>query len=217
MALYFYLLERDFFQRQIQPALSESWRQRRFQPCRELCRALVPAAGSFSQRFHLGAEEPLLVQLAADEVPFDRNLWRFLIGEILLFAAAEIPEIQTAPDTLCRLLAPECSSERSTPRARSAPIQQAHFGSRDLVFGGGYYRPEHAGLNDLEDVRRLAGYLSAQDPRTWNAAALPSLRGIDGDAERADELQYIQEWYPGLVELYQRAEARGQVIVCESL
>jgi hypothetical protein len=38
-------------------------------------------------------------------LPYDRHFWRALVGEVLLFAADDIPEFQTCADTLCCLLA----------------------------------------------------------------------------------------------------------------
>ena len=70
-------------------ALAASWRQRSFEPCRDLCTALVPAARSYAERYHTGSSEPLLCQVAAG-LPFDRAYWRSLAGEVLLFAALHI-------------------------------------------------------------------------------------------------------------------------------
>src|SRR6516164_7163015 len=151
MPLYFLLHDAARFHEALRPALAEAWRRRSFEPCRALCSALAPAAVGFAERYHTGHDEPLLAQVARGGVPFDRDFWRLLVGEALLYGAASVPEILTAPDTLCRLLA--AGSE-------SAPIRQAHFGSRDLTFGGGFYRPDAAGLNDVADVARLAEYLT---------------------------------------------------------
>src|SRR5262249_31511253 len=148
MSIYFLVHDGAFFHRQVKPALSASWRQRSFEPCRALCASLVPAAQAFAERYHTGPDEPVLSRLGHG-LPFDRDIGRYLVGEIFLVAAQEIPEIQTAPDTLCRLLAPDRCGEGEIPRPQFAPIQQAHFGTRDLVFAGGYYRPDQAGWNDV--------------------------------------------------------------------
>jgi hypothetical protein len=150
-------------------------------------------------------------------VSFDRHFWNLLVSELLLYSAAEIPEIQIAPETLCCLLAPETYRQGSVPRASFVPIQQAHFGTRELVFGTRCYRAEQAGYNDIDDVARLSRYLAAQSPHTWAVADLAGLRDITDDEERAEELEFAREWFPTLAELYQRAAARRHIIVCENL
>src|SRR5262249_54183328 len=142
-------------------------------------------------------------------LPFDRHFWRLLVGELLLYTAAEIPEIQTAPDALCCLLAPENYQQGAVPRTRFAPIQQAHYGTRDLQFGAHYYRPEQAGYNAPEDIDRLSDYLAAQVPDSWRLADLAQLRDITDEEERQEELDFAREWFPALRDLYQRASMRG--------
>src|SRR5262245_39495050 len=151
MPLSFLLPDAAHFRQAIHPALGGAWRRRSFEPCRPLCAALVPAAAAFAERYHTGHDEPLLAQVARGGVPFGRDFWRLLAGEVFLYGAASVPEILTAPDTLDRLLA---------PGQEDSPIRQAHFGARDLVLGGGFYRPDAAGWNDTEDVARLADYLA---------------------------------------------------------
>src|SRR5882757_8883045 len=120
--LYFLLHDADVFDRHITPALAASWRRRNFGPVVALAAELGPKLTDFADRFHLTADErPLLAQLSADR-PFDRRLWRHLAGEVLLYAAADAPTIQTAADTLAELVVPE----------RRAAVRQAHVGSRDL-------------------------------------------------------------------------------------
>src|SRR5436305_14667382 len=131
MSLYFFIHEAERFASVIRPALAASWAQRSFVPCRPLHEALLPEVRSFQDRFHAGHDEPLLCRLE-QELPFSRAAWRLLVGEVLLYGAAEIPEVATVPETLTRLLAPERAAGES--RAEFAPIQQAHFGSHDLTF-----------------------------------------------------------------------------------
>src|SRR6516165_1995121 len=134
MADYFLLLDAADFEGRVRPALAESWRRRSFVPCRELCRSLLPAASAYRQRYHTGDTEPLLARVA-DGLAFDRTFWRALVGEVLLFTAAEIPEFQVNAETLYCLLAPDNYRLEVGERERLAPIQQAHCGSRDLTFG----------------------------------------------------------------------------------
>jgi hypothetical protein len=216
MPVYFMLLDGACFEEQIRPALSASWRQRSFEPCRALCSALVPAAQSYLEKYHVGPDEPLLYKFAR-HLPFDRDYWRLLVGEILLFAAVEIPEIQIAPEVLCCLLAPEHYRAGTVPRERFAPIQQAHFGARELLFGGKCYRPEYAGYNHREDVARLADYLKSQDPNQWTTADLSGFREVADEDERAEELAFARDWFPALCALYWQAREAGQVVVCEIL
>jgi hypothetical protein len=211
MPLYHLLLDNLFFTRQLRPALTASWQHRNFEPCRVLCEALLPAARTFAQRYHLGSEEPLLAEVLHG-LPFDREFWAHLAGEMLWYGAAEIPEIETAPDTLCCLLAPE----RSGDREHFAPIEQVLFGARDLTFGG-FYRPEHAGYNDISDVSRLADYLHSLDPAQWTVAQLAGLETATTEEDRADELEFVREWFPALCDLYDRARGGRLVVVCEIL
>src|SRR4051794_1842239 len=128
MPLYFLLLDAPLFHDAIRPALAAAWRQRTFEPCRPLAAQLEPAVRAFTERYHLGTEEPLLAQVRRS-LPFDRHYWTLLAGEVLLYAAAEVPEIQVAPETLCCLLAPAQYRQGDVPRERFAPIQQAHYGT----------------------------------------------------------------------------------------
>jgi hypothetical protein len=215
MPLYFLLHDAARFRDDIRPALAEAWRRRDFGPCRSLCAALALAAVAFAERYHTGHDEPLLARVARGAVPFDRAFWRLLVGEALLYGAAAVPEVLTAPDTVCHLLAP--GQDDAASRTQFAPIRQAHFGTRDLVFGGGFYRPDAAGYNDVDDVVRLTDHLAAVDPARWTAADLDGLRPFGGDDEPADELAFAREVFPSLVELYRGARDAGRVVVCEVL
>jgi hypothetical protein len=216
MTLYFFLHDAERFFQQIGPALGASWRERSFAPCQELCNALASEVRAFQERYYAGAEEPLLERVARG-IPFDRNLWRLLAGEVLLYAAAEVPDLQTAPDALCCLLAPEAYRSGESHRENFSPIQQVHFGSRDLTFAGAYYQPERAGLNDLRDVARLADYLASVNPTAWSPADLEPLPNLRDAEDRADELEFVRDWFGPLREMYERARQRGWVVVCEVL
>ena len=210
------LLDADLFFGRMSPALAASWRTRSFEPCRALCSELAPAVRAFAERFHTGPEEPLISSVPKG-LPFDRHFWQLLVGELLLYGATEIPEIQTAPDTLCSLLAPGSYRQGLVARTCFAPIQQAHFGTRELLFGTRCYRPEHAGYNDVGDVARLAEYLASQRPEQWTVADLAELRDAGDAEELQEEVEFAREWFPVLCELYRRAVTRRQLIVCEWL
>jgi hypothetical protein len=224
---YFLVLPTDLFEQQIRPALARSRQQRSFAPCRDLCRVLLPAARAYRERYHAGSAEPLLEQ-AAQALPFDRDLWKHLAGEVLLFAAVEIPEFQLPADAWCCLLAPDQYRAHQAGldpadsqaflgrRERFAPIQQALWGTHDLTFGAFVYRPDQAGLNLRADVERLARSLEGIDPAHWQEADLAGLRGCDPE-DRAEELAYAQEWFPELRALFQRVRDGGQVLVHERI
>jgi hypothetical protein len=216
MAEYYLVLDAAEFERQTRPALAEAWRQRRFDVARALCQVLLPAARDYAERYHTGAAEPLLARIATGAVPFDRLLWRTLVGEVLLFSALEIPEFQVNADTLTCLLAPAHYRDGVGDRSLLAPVQQALFGARDLTFGAAVYRPDFAGLNTPDDVKRLAGDLAAVRPQTWSVADLSGLRAVSAE-DLADELAFAREWFPVLVELYERSATADRVIVHESI
>jgi hypothetical protein len=215
VADYFLVLDGPTFEEQIRPALGLAWKMRSFEPCQPLCVALEPAARTYVERYHTGAAEPLLCRVASG-LPFDRTYWRTLAGEVLLFAAVEIPEFQTCPATLCRLLAPGQDPDASLPRPQQAPILQAHQGSRDLTFGTAVYRPEYAGYNNAADVARLTDFLDSVRPELWTLADLPGLEDI-AEEDLADELAFAVEWFPALRDLYRRAKEQGHVLVVESI
>ncbi len=213
--LYFYILDRAEFLDTTCPALSHSWRQRTFAPCRDLCRDLVPRAREFFPGSEHG-QHHLLVEQVARGLAFDRRFWQHLVGEVLMYSAVEVPRLETAAETLCCLLAPGNFRDGVMARANLAPIQQAHFGTRDLVFGGGHYRPDAAGWNDAGDVARLAGYLVAQAPDQWTIAGLESL-DLGDDAEREAELDYARHWFEPLCDMYREARDGERIVVCEDL
>jgi hypothetical protein len=202
MALYFLLLDRSTFDEQLSPALAACWRQRSFAPCRGICQQLQPAARAFAVRYHLGHGQPLMTEVI-EGLPFNRVLWQHLAGELLWFSAAEIPELQTDVQGWTALLG---------PRAQPA-LTQVHRGSRDLRFGGGFYRPDHAAWNDSADVARLADFLAAVRPGTWRPEDLPGVPPEEG----AEELALLREWFGPLAAMYRAAAERRQVIVCETV
>jgi hypothetical protein len=213
MPQYFLLLEAAWFHNHLKPALATSWRQRSFEPCRALCTQLVEAAHRSRETDHLPLDASTFLAVLQG-LPFDRAIWRCLAGELFLHGAAELPLIQTAPETLSRLLAPGFPPTPSGSRESLPPIQQAHFGSRDVMIGAPY-RPEKAGLNDTADVSRLADYLGSVNPDAWTTADLADLAELENEEERAAELYFVRDWFPALRQLYERAREREQVVVCE--
>lgn len=215
MAIYFLLHDADFFHHRLVPSLTEAWRRRSFAPCRALGNELAPAIQTFAERYHAGPEVPLLTQVIR-ELPFDRDYWRLLISEALLYGAAEVPEIQSAADSLRFLLAPERRPDQSMAREHLAPIEQAHQGARDL-FLGTFYRPEAAGWNDRDDVARLADYLAGCDPERWTVDDLLPWDVTIEYEECVEELAFARQCLLGLRDLYAGAVHKEQVVVCEVL
>jgi hypothetical protein len=214
MSHYFLLLDSNWFHDRFRPALAASWRQKSFQPCQALCDELTEAARAFSATYYVSTEGSLAAVAAG--LPFDRHFWRCLVGEALLYSASEIPEIQMALESVTRLLAPGRAPWLDGPREQLAPIHQVHFGSRDLQFGSAIYRPEQVGMNDTEDVRRLSDYLRSLNPSAWTTADLGSADEFADVEGRDAELEYVRESFPALCQLYERANDRHQIIVCES-
>lgn len=207
MADYFLVLDAALFEQEMRPALADAWRLRSFTPCRAFCSALLPRVVEFSARYHTGEEEPLTAQVASG-LPFHRDFWRALVGELLFYAAADIPEIQTCPETLACLLARDHGE---------TAVRQAHFGSRDLTFGPAVYRPDHCGYNNADDVHRLADFLTAVDPGRWRADDLAALADLAGEEERQEELDFARCWFPPLVELYRGAAEKNRLLIHEFL
>lgn len=214
--LYFYILDQAEFLHGIRPALSLSWQRRSFEPCRDLCRDLTPRARAFFPGSEHRQQQCLLEQVA-EGLAFDRRFWQSLVGEVLMYSAVDVPRLETAAETLCCLLAPAHFGNGVGTHDCLTPIQQAHFGSRDLVFGGGHYRPDSAGWNDAEDVARLDRYLAAQSPAQWSATSLERLGELGDNAARAAELDYVRHCFASLCDMYREARASGRIVVSEEL
>ena len=232
MPQYFYVVPGRRFVTEIQPPLAQAWRKRSFEPCRSLCRELAETAHSFAVTHRIDPDA-LFIERVAMGMPFSKDACRSLVSDLITVSAVMMPEIQTAPQTLRCLLSkalpldggevgggehfaktiPPAAALSHEGGGRETPIDQAHFGARDLVFGGGFYRPEHAGWNDESDVARLADYLASVDPRTWHAGQLAPLTEIAAD-DREEEVEFARQSMQNLAILYQSARD-GHVIVCE--
>ena len=196
-------MDASLFHDRIYPALTISWRQRSFAPCQAVCTSLLPRVADLAQRYHLGSEPPL-VAMVAEGLAFDRHFWTLLAGELFFYAAEEMPEIETAIDTLTCLLSPET-------------IKPAVFGSQDLSFGGKVYRPEQVGWNDSADVNRLVDYLATVQPELWSAVSLRPWRPQTDEDDLIDEIEFAREWFPSLRQMYERARDRNWIVICEKL
>jgi hypothetical protein len=201
--LYLLLHDSDSFHSRITPALAAGWRSRSFGPLGALAGELRSQVRIFAEQFHLTAgEQPLLLRLSADQ-PFNRRLWRHLAGEVLLYAAADAPPIQTAAETLAALVA---ADQREV-------IAHAHRGSRDLDFDGVLYRPGCAGINEVPDVASIAKGLATIDAEGWDVNDLPP----DMADEPAEELAFAVECFAALRDLYVGARGNNYVVICEEI
>lgn len=209
MFLYFYLLEQAFLSALLRPTLARAFRERSFAPCRGLCAALLSSVKD--------VPEDALIRAVGNGLRFERVFWHALVGECLVHGAADIPRLPTAPQTWIALLAPEHCGQNHISREQFTPLEQALFGTRDLVFGAGHYRPDLAGFNDVADVRRLTGYLKAVDPEVWTTDDLAHLSWCAKETERVEELADARDWWPGFVELYHRAVDERLIVVCETI
>lgn len=207
MPEYFLIQDGVRFELEMRPALANCWRQRSFGPCVELCTTLLPAVRAYTEEYHTGSVEPLLCAVARQEVgAFSRLAWRTLVGEVLLYAAVDLPELQICEQTLACLM-PDSDSRTL--------LHHAYRGARDLSFGPVVYRPEYAGYNNAQDVGRLARGLANINPKQWTTQALVSLTDLESEEDREEELAYVREWFPVLRDLYIQCEANGNVVVWE--
>jgi hypothetical protein len=209
MFLYFYLLEEAFYHEVMVPTLTEALRRRAFEPCWELCRRLIDKSSL--------VPGDALVRRIPTGFRFARAFWHALIGECLLYGAVDIPRLEIASASLLCLLAPAHGGEPDPPRAAYTPIEKCLYGTRDLAFGGGYYRPDFAGFNNAADVEELTLYLETVDPAQWQPGDLQRLVDCANDEERALELDDARASWPSLVELYQTAQRNRWMIVCERI
>jgi hypothetical protein len=202
---YFMAIPADWFRQLLSPSLGECWRTHSFRPIEKICRELSAVAAQFIQK---GYDHSPVTLEVPQGLAFRPDRWRLLVGELLLFGAAELPELETPLDSYAAAMHQSLTDVRDS----FPPIQQAVQGSRD-VWLGGYYRPEHAGWNDEADVDRLTRWLSAVEPENWRSDDLIAIEPSDRD----DELAFAKEWFPRLREIYIRAADQNQIIVCEDM
>jgi|SRR5262245_32032866 len=200
MPLYFMLHDAERFDALIRPALGASWWQRSIEPLRSLQLALREEVERFVTENRVRREDLVLHSLHP-RMPFDRNTWRIIAGEVLLLAAAEVPEIPDVEETLVRL------------QGEDPSIHRAYHGTHNLCFGGAWYRPDHAGYNATDDVLRLANWLTSIDlDRFQDKLSGPSQTD---ENEQQEELAFTTQAFKQLAAVYDRARTCGQLILCE--
>src|ERR1051326_1205791 len=212
MPVYFHVHDASWFLNDFIPALTRCRQRHSLAPCQNLCLSLLPTAQGFGERFHICADE-LLVSRVNVDLPYNLDVWRLIVGELLVVGAVEIPEIEQCPDMLCRLVASARCELDTHEREALAPIQQAHLGSRDLMFGAAVYRFANVGWNGVDDTARLAQYLGAVNVEEWTGDRLIACGLEVSDVD--DELAYARNCLVGLQGLYRQAAQNGQVIVAE--
>jgi hypothetical protein len=205
---YFFLLPSDRFHQLIIPALAACWRHGSFTPARNLC----PKSGFLAaSNLSTARSDCLDLNHGSRNVPFRRDLWKLLVTEALIANAVELPQIETPLDSYADILGQEPAEER----LQFSPIQRAILGSRDLVFGGGYYRPDAVGWNNVDDVDWLADWLAQINTSAWDASLLK--RPGTSNEGRMDEFQFALEWFPELCGIYRRAHEISAIVICEEI
>lgn len=216
MADYCFVHHRSNLEGDLRPALAAAWRRKSFAPSQDLAARVTPLAIAYAARYHLPQDDLLIPRIAAG-LPFDRRLWRCLVGELLAITAAEMPELPTHLESLVYLLAPDHPLPDGADRPASPLIHQALWGGRDLTFGLATYRPEYAGYNGADEVRRIAAYLQAVDATRWSSTHLAGFPGLDSDADRHEEIAFARAWLAVLTDLYTTAAANDQVLILERI
>jgi len=200
MPLYFMVHDAERFGALICPALAASWQRRSIEPLQSLQFELREDFERFATENRIRREELILLGLQP-QAPFNRDIWRTVAGEVLLAAAADVPEIPDVEETLVKILGEDPS------------IRQAYHGSRGLCFGGAWYRPDHAGYNATDDVVRLANWLTSIDlDRFQDKLSGPSQTD---ENEQQEELAFTTQAFKQLAAVYDRARTCGQLILCE--
>src|SRR5262245_132729 len=100
---YFMAIPRNWFHERLSRSLRSCWRERSFAPVVEICRELAFSARSFVQLGSEGETSPLTL-LVPNGLTFDPNRWRTVAGELMLFGAAELPELETPLDSYSAVL-----------------------------------------------------------------------------------------------------------------
>jgi hypothetical protein len=195
----FLVHDQRFFVGRLSPALAASSCRRSFLPIVNLVSEIHETLRESAARDRLTrSEEPLLFR--CHSLRFDRRLWRHLAGELLLYAAAETPAFPTAPEVLAQLMDPEF-------------VERIHDGSRDVLFAGVPYRIGQAGMHEGTDAAQLATQLSGIRAEEWRAERLADVP----PEERLEELAFARQCLEDLQGMFERAEAKGRVIVCEEV
>lgn len=203
MPHYFLVHDPELFGLAIVSSLKESWAAKSLRPIQAIATKHHELIQKFITLYHLKHDDLMLLRLQS-RMDFDRDLWELLAGELMFAVAEEIPLIQEAGDTLLEL-------ERGCRE-----MQEVHQGARPLQFGNREYRPFAAGMNSLEDVARLARYLTSTTPDNWETTGL-SIGQNSTEEDLVEELAFAAQSLEQLRQLYERSARAGRLIVCETL
>lgn len=203
----FLRIPKERYERELAPVLAECRMARSFAPIGKLGEQYVRAMWQVVRAEELGLNNPFF-RNRHGLLPFSVAIWRMLVGEVLLAAAADVPILETPLEIFAMLLQQPLASER----CRFSPIQRAILGASDLTIGGFAYRPDHAGFNNSVEVIALAGWLQQVDPVAWRLDNLPNDTVI-----RGDDIAFAKEWLLELARFYGRAAKEDSVVICEDL
>lgn len=210
MPAYYMLHDPELFLDRIVPAMSISWQRRSFKPCVELCQSLLPQAEDYCKRYFLKREE-MLVYSVSLTMPFGRELWNLLAGELLLITARDIPTIPDGADSLCGLTSAE--HPLPTDREQLNDMQKACYGAMDIAFGNKLFRPALAGWNPLSECKRLARHLDTvkldASHQSYLSHQLQSVEDLE------DEIAVARECLAALRELYAEANRKDWIVLVE--
>jgi hypothetical protein len=195
----FLLHNPQFFRTDVVPAIAACFRSRSFDAFSQLNMLVASRIDRLAERALLiPNERPLFSE--CPNLPFHRRTWRHLAGELLLYAADEIPDFPVEPDLLSQFLPPDL-------------VQRIHDGSRELTFDGIPYRPDNSGFHDVEDVADIASQLKSFDCSHWPAQRLAHVPAEDRD----DELAFARQCFTHMQSMFELAMANDHLIVCEEV
>jgi hypothetical protein len=213
---YFLLHEPFIFERQIVPAFAMSWKINSFEPLATLAAQMKPGITAFGEKFRMGADAPILEQLAGG-MKFDKAIWEMALAEALFYGAKEAPDSPTSFTSLRFLLGSPIETIELNARSNWPWIERAVLGSRTLRLGRGVYRPREAGWNSPAEAGQLATQLHTLDSGTWNPGQLTLMDASLDEEDRADELALAVEALAGLRTIYDRAVELEFVVFCEQI
>ncbi len=216
MPHYFLYHDPRFFQTEIVPAFALSWKINSFEPVVAVAKQLEKDIATFSEKFRMGTDEPILDHVASG-MKFNRDVWEMALGEALFYGAKEAPDSPVSFGSLRFLLGSRMREGELRARSEWPWIDRAVLGSRSLRLGRAVYRPQHAGWNLAMEAASLASEAQSVDPEKWLESDLELLDATMDDENRADELALAKDSLQGLSTIYDRATRLDYVVVCEHI
>ncbi len=192
MPHYFLFHDAAFFQTELVAAFTQSWKISSFEPLVAVAKQLKEGISNFSEKFRMGADEPILGHVARG-MKFNRAVWEMALGEALFYGAREAPDSPVSFGSLRFLLGSRRDEGALEARSEWPWIDRAVLGSRTLRFGRAVYRPQNAGWNGKAEAASFAVESQRVDPETWCEADLQLLDGTLDQEDLADELALAKE------------------------